>query len=84
MSGLSHNNLPISGVFSLDAVTMLNTPLGMPASSANFAKANAVIGVFSAGFMTHVHPAAKAAPAFLVIIAIGKFHGVIRPTGPSG
>lgn len=36
--------------------------------------ANAEYGVSSAGFNTTVQPAAKAAQAFLVIIALGKFH----------
>jgi hypothetical protein len=30
------------------------------------------------------YPAAIAAPTFLVIIAAGKFHGVIAPTTPTG
>lgn len=36
------------------------------------------------GFMTIVHPAAIAAPAFLASIALGKFHGEIAPTTPTG
>ena len=54
-------------------------PAGKPASSAKCARAKAVTGVSSEGLMTHVQPAAIAAPAFHVIIACGKFHGVIKP-----
>jgi hypothetical protein len=73
-SGLSQRSFPTSGAWGLLQVITLNTPLGRPASSANCPSARAVRGVSSAGFTTHVHPAASAAPAFLVTIAIGKFH----------
>jgi hypothetical protein len=73
-SGLSQRSFPTSGAWGLLLVITLNTPLGRPASSANCPSARAVRGVSSAGLTTHVHPAASAAPAFLVIIAIGKFH----------
>lgn len=45
----------------------------MPTSSARDAKAKADKGVSSEGLMTHVQPAAKAAPTFRVIMALGKF-----------
>ena len=38
------------------------------------ARASDVKGVSSDGFRTTGHPAAMAAPAFLVTMAIGKFH----------
>lgn len=38
------------------------------------ARASADSGVSSAGLTTTVQPAARAAPAFLVIMALGKFH----------
>jgi len=38
--------------------------------------ARAENGVSGGGLTTTVHPAARAAPIFLVIIADGKFHGV--------
>lgn len=38
------------------------------------ARARADSGVSSAGFTTTVQPTARAAPTFLVIIALGKFH----------
>lgn len=41
-------------------------------------------GVREAGFSTMAQPAAKAGPALRVIIAFGKFHGVIAATTPIG
>ena len=41
-------------------------------------------GVCSAGFMTMVQPAASAGPHFQATISIGKFHGMICPTTPTG
>ena len=57
---------------------------GMPARSASTAKASAVSGVSPAGLQTTVQPAASAGAHFRVIIAAGKFHGVIAPTTPIG
>ena len=37
-------------------------------------RANAEYGVSSPGLITTVQPAARAAQAFLVIMALGKFH----------
>src|SRR5438105_3322869 len=65
-------------------VTTLSTPFGTPARSARAASASAENGVCEAGFDTTVHPAASAGPTFRVIIAIGKFHGVMQPTTPMG
>ena len=41
-------------------------------------------GVSVAGLSTSVQPAASAGPALRVIIAIGKFHGVIAAATPTG
>ena len=41
-------------------------------------------GVAEAGLMTIVHPAASAGAPLRVIIAAGKFHGVMRPQTPTG
>ena len=41
-------------------------------------------GVWLAGLATMVQPLASAAAAFRAIIAVGKFHGVIEPTTPTG
>src|SRR3954470_19849998 len=62
----------------------LNTPAGKPASAASFANAKAHSGVSSAGFKTTVQPAANAGAILRVIIAIGKFQGVIAATTPIG
>jgi hypothetical protein len=48
----------------------------------NLQSAKAVNGVSSDGFNTMVQPAARAGPTLRVIIAAGKFQGVIKPTGP--
>ena len=42
------------------------------------------IGVCSAGFSTTQLPAARAGASFHTAIRIGKFHGMIWPTTPSG
>ena len=41
-------------------------------------------GVSSLGLSTTVFPHASAGPSFHDAMSIGKFHGVIRPTTPSG
>ena len=80
-TGLFVNSAPISEPL---PVTTLNTPGGIPASSANAAIARAENGVCDAGLMTMVHPAANAGPAFRVIMAAGKFQGVIAAVTPIG
>ena len=64
--------------------TTLKTPSGMPASSASSARRRLVSGVSSLGLSTTVLPHANAGPSFHDAISIGKFHGVISPTTPSG
>ena len=78
--GLEQNSFPISS--ELFEVKIDKTPFGRPALSAKTAMAKAERGVSSAGFATKVHPAARAGPNFLVIIAFGKFQGVIEVTTP--
>ena len=56
----------------------------MPASSASSARRRLVSGVSSLGLSTTVLPHANAGPSFHDAISIGKFHGVISPTTPSG
>jgi hypothetical protein len=41
-------------------------------------------GVLSAGFSTTQLPAPSAGASFQAAIRIGKFHGMIWPTTPSG
>ena len=65
-------------------VMTFRTPLGKPASSTNRAKASAESGVNSDGLTITVQPTAKAGATFLVIIADGKFHGVMAATTPMG
>ena len=65
-------------------VTTLNTPAGSPACAPSSASASAVNGVASAGLTIIGQPAASAAPAFRVIIAAGKFQGVIAAVTPIG
>src|SRR5580658_9675009 len=65
-------------------VTQEKTPLGTPARSASSHKAKAENGVCDAGFSTIVQPAANAGPHLRVIIAAGKFHGVIAAQTPIG
>lgn len=74
---------PTSDVF-LSAVTMFTTPLGIPARTASAKRALAVNGVFPGLFVTTVQPAVNAGPILRVIIAAGKFHGVINPHTPTG
>jgi hypothetical protein len=54
------------------------------ASSASSPIRIAVSGVTSAGLATTVHPAASAGAMPQDRIGIGKFHGTIRPTTPTG
>lgn len=49
---------------------------GYTETSHTSARAREENGVSGGGLMTAVHPAARAAPSFRVIIAEGKFHGV--------
>ena len=65
-------------------VTTLNTPAGMPARSASSASASAESGVSEAGLHTTVQPTASAGATLRVIMADGKFQGVIAATTPTG
>src|SRR6185295_15353197 len=65
-------------------MTRLNTPGGMPEPAMICDSACAVAGTRSAGLNTTQLPYASAGAIFHAGIAIGKFHGVIRPTTPSG
>ena len=64
--------------------TKLKTPFGTPAASMTSAKIIVEIGATSLGFNTIVHPAAMAAPTFMMTCSKGQFHGVIIPTTPAG
>jgi hypothetical protein len=73
-----------SPIATASPVTTESTPLGIPASSASSASARAENGVSEAGRTTMVQPAASAAPALRVIMAEGKFQGVIAAATPTG
>ncbi len=72
------------GAAAASPTTTLNTPAGMPARAANTARASAVSGVCSAGLTTAVQPTARAGATLRVIMAAGKFHGVIAAQTPTG
>lgn len=80
-SGLEHSCAPISAA---EPVTTEKTPGGTPARSASTASASAESGVCEAGLSTMVQPAASAGPALRVIMAAGKFQGVIAAPTPTG
>src|SRR5579864_710828 len=65
-------------------VITLHTPAGIPARSASAAIASAEKGVWLAGRITPVQPTAQPAPALRVIMAEGKFHGVMAAKTPTG
>src|SRR5581483_7496069 len=66
-------------------VTMLTTPGGMSVCSAmRRPRRVALHGVSGAGFTTHVLPIASTGPSLLRVISIGKFHGTMTPTTPTG
>ena len=67
-----------------EPVMTLKTPAGIPARSPSSASAKAEKGVAVAGFTTMVQPAASAGPALRVIMAAGKFQGVIAAQTPIG
>ncbi len=77
--GLSVSSLPMTLA---EPVTTLTMPLGMPARSASSASASADSGVCDAGLITTGQPAASAGAHLRVIIAEGKFHGVMAATTP--
>ncbi|KPC50734.1 hypothetical protein WG78_16810 [Amantichitinum ursilacus] len=79
--GLAVSSPPISVD---EPVSTLKMPAGTPARSASTASASADSGVCVAGFSTIGQPAASAGPTLRVIIAAGKFHGVIAAVTPIG
>ena len=67
-----------------EPATKLTTPLGMPASCSASTMRQALSGAADAGLSTTVLPQISAGASFHAGIALGKFHGVIRPTTPIG
>ena len=80
-SGLSTKRCPTTDPL---PGTTVNTSSGRPASRASSPSRIAVSGVSSAGFSTTVHPAARAGAKPQPAIGIGKFHGTMTPTTPTG
>ena len=66
------------------AVITWKTSAGPPTCCPSRASMTAVIGVCSAGLTITEQPAASPGATLRVIIAAGKFHGVIASTGPTG
>ena len=64
--------------------TTLISPGGMPARSASATRASADRGVSLAGLITMPQPTARAGPALRVIMAAGKFQGVMAAHTPMG
>ena len=64
--------------------TALTAPAGTPTSCRISMRASIDSGVWWAGLMTLVQPAARAGATLRVPIAIGKFHGVMSSEGPTG
>ena len=79
--GLVVSSLPMAPE---SPVMTLKTPAGSPACSPSSASASAEKGVALAGLSTTVQPAARAGPALRVIMAAGKFQGVMAATTPIG
>mmetsp|Transcript_12235 Transcript_12235/g.24273 ORF Transcript_12235/g.24273 Transcript_12235/m.24273 type:complete len:308 (-) Transcript_12235:456-1379(-) len=82
-SSLVHISLPNSGVWSAPNGRTSKAASGMPAFLPISMRATAERGVSSEGFTTEGQPAARAGPTFLVIIARGKFQGVMKPQTPT-
>ena len=64
-------------------LTTLSTPFGSRSPMTSM-RTMIEAGVCSAGFKTTQLPAASAGASFHTAIRIGKFHGMIWPTTPSG
>src|SRR3569623_1863523 len=67
-----------------EPATMLSTPAGTTASRASSAIRSAESEVSSTGFITTVQPQASAGASFHIPIIIGKFHGTMAATTPTG
>ena len=66
-------------------VTTLRTPAGISVRSATTRPSSVAFhGVSGAGFSTTVLPVARACPSLFSVTSMGKFHGTIAPTTPTG
>ncbi len=73
-----------SPIVTASPVITLRTSAGTPACTAKSTKPNAVKGVSGAGLTIQGQPAANAGATLRVIIAAGKFQGVMAATTPIG
>ncbi len=83
-TSLAQSRRPISTEASASPVSTFSTPEGMPARWASSATARAESGVASAGLMMTEQPAARAGATLRVIMATGKFQGVMAAHTPMG
>ena len=60
------------------------TPGGKPASSIHSKSMMRLSGVWLAGLLTMVQPAARAGAILRACRVMGKFHGLMAPTTPTG
>src|SRR5579871_45264 len=67
-----------------EPATKFTTPRGIPASCNASIIRHALSGAADAGFITAVLPQTSAGANFHAGMALGKFHGVINPTTPTG
>jgi hypothetical protein len=81
VSGCVTSASPASGPV---PVTTLSTPGGSPASVRISARRSVVNGVVSAGLATTALPHTSAGPSLFESSVVGKFHGTIAATTPSG
>ena len=65
-------------------MTRLATPAGRPASIMHSKTCTRHSGVWLAGLQTMVQPAARAGAILRACSVIGKFHGLMAPTTPTG
>ncbi len=79
--GWSTSAVPVTGPA---PGSVWNSPSGSPASRASAARRSAVSGVFSAGFRSTAFPAARAGAVPQAAMGMGKFHGAMTATTPSG
>ena len=80
-AGLVMNSSAISAA---GPMTRLATPAGQARVSRHSNTPIRQSGVWLAGLQTIVHPAARAGASFRACKVIGKFHGPIAPTTPTG
>ncbi|MCY1185846.1 hypothetical protein D9M73_266620 [compost metagenome] len=84
MPSTSGERMRVSPTLRPGPISMLNTPAGKPAREMISARAQAEEGTSSAGLNTTQLPKHNAGAIFHAGMAMGKFHGAMMPTTPSG